>query len=1417
MADKRYKDYFDIDEHYYASVTADLIAKGLVDWKGFYPHETFVKLIQKTYDVLSGKESKSLWVEGAYGTGKSHAALTLKCLLDASTEAVRAYFDDYGLSSDLCDKLISVKNEEQNGKLITIHRISSSSIRSEQDLIWAIQDSIAQVLDERGIENKAEGTMKEAFLQWLDEKESNRTYLNSLIHEEQYAWNFAGMDVQGVIDRLHSSDEMQIAALMRNLITVADDNGIMALRMDAQKLASWIRNLILVNNLNAIVFVWDEFTEFFTNNSNSLTGFQTIAEVSESNPFYFVIICHQSRDLFTDTTTAKKILDRFVTPIEIKLPENMAFKLMAQAMKLTSDTVSAKEWMNEYKPALNDQLILVRKSIEDSASKSRKLGEKTVISDDELKGIVPIHPYAALLLKHMSVIFNSNQRSMFDFIISNDITDAKGFKWYIQNHGPLDDAENLLTIDMLWDFFYGKGQNGLNQDVRNILDNYSQLQSSKLIVDQQRVLKTVLLLQAICMRATDADLLRPNIENIDLAFAGTDWVKGKAANIAKGLCSQGLLFEKPVGGGKKEFTVAMNTGDSNAIEKAKLDVRNNLRTADLVEKANLMNALTLRENLAERYHMEVVQAVSNTFMTNVIKLNGWAEEHPFNFTIVVCFALSDEEQADAKRYIEQAIACGKSPSVMFLDATLVPMGKDLTNQYVENMAYSTYYAKKNNDQAKHFNNEAVRNLSQWQQNITTGAFRLYSKKYPNGLRLANYEAVQNEFANINYQKFPYGLEQYNVVGNMFKKGPLAQGAECGLKEIEEKTFSSSNIKTKLSTALNGVWKVEKYWEVPANQSLVIVKIKKEVDSLIQSAFKEKGQIGMADIFARLQNEPYGFTACNIVAFVMGFVLKEYATNDFFWSNLSNSYPMTLNRMKEMIANTINQTVTFQKNYKQEFIVVMSWEMRTFLNHTAEIFDIPSEQCGSIAQARDQIRNQMKKLIFPIWCVKSILPKEILVSTPKAVIDVIDKYCGIANIGNVNNSSESDLANEIGQMMMTDPAIVEDLKTLLISEKCKAGMMAYIGTFQNGILLKLASSIGDNGAYLDEVKNKFNADAANWVWRSATADSKINEVIMEYQIVEESNRSLPKSTSLSDTILEWNQKTNNIRISYEAVNKSVGDLGKFLGMLYSMKQSRTWIDQHRQAFYTLLLEQRESFESFYRNQTSYFKQVAGVFLEGLNDEDINKLYTELPSGQFTKSKTEYFQFVEKSVKSYVQNQSKQKLKSLWKMKTETKDPKYWSNLYETPILCMFDDNERAVARDMFSILFENSPSEVNIGKATKYLESADFYMRLSDSNERDRCFKEHVIGKYEVMLSDVKEVRDYLISHTTGDTYYWIDNSSIQNQLEMLADKKYKVGGCDRALKVIDEMKPADLRKYLRELISGSLTVGMEIIKNKKVV
>ena len=1405
--EKLYRDYFNIDPKYYASVTEDLIKKRAVRWDGFYPHDTFVKLLKAVHTMLSGKDSRSLWIEGAYGTGKSHAALAVKSMLEASDDEVRNYFTEFGLANDLCEQILTDKNA---GKLITVHRIGSASIRSDQDLILAIQDSITEALRKHDIENKGETSLRDAALLWLESKEANREYFGKLIQESEYAFDFGGASVDSVINTLKNGEPQVIAKLMRNILKVAESNGITALRLDVQAMCKWIESIINENNLSGILFVWDEFTEYFLNNPNSLTGFQTLTEISQSTPFYFLIVTHESEALIQDKDMRRKILNRFVgdKALRIEMPENMAFRLMAQAMKETDDAVLRPEW-ESYKDDLNTELANVRNIITTSAKKNATMGQKTVISDAELRGIVPIHPYAALLLKHMSVAFNSNARSMFDFIISNDMTEAKGFKWFINTYGPLDKI-NLLTIDMLWDFFVGKDQNGLNDDVRAILDSYHLLKQGSLNADQERVFKTIILLEAISQRVHDVELLRPNEQNIDLAFNGTGWTKGKAKNIAVGLFEQGLLFEKPVGNGMKEYTVANSGSDREKIAKLKTDIRAKTSTHDLILSGNLVAAVQIPKSVHQRY---ITEGTDHTHFTQTVsKMSG--QTRPNRFKALIVFSMNDTEAANNRSQILKVIT--QPSNTLFFIECLTPMGEDLLTQYVDNMAHSQSNAQSNKGQAAGFENEAKKALQRWQQNIISGAFMLYTPDNKSGIRFANLTALQEELIRINHTTYHYGIEQFSVNDTLFDKGPVGQGAECGITEDLKGQFKSANANTSLSTALKDVWKIPQYWEDPTKKSLPIVKIKQKVEEIILDGFnKPAGRISVLSIFEALEDAPFGFMPSNLSAFIMGFVLKEYANSDYFWSNGSSSEAMTPIRMKEMIAGAINQKFSPSPKFREEFIVAMSPEQRSFLKCTSEAFHIPITQCGSVESARDQIRIKMKGLVFPIWCLKYILGSENLSTSNDVIISVIDDYCGIANTANSTQGSESDLAAGIGKAALEFTTLTSDLSILLTNDNCRKGMLAYIDQYQGGKLSQLAIQIGDGGAYLDQVKQKFNSDAANWVWSSATADERISDVILEYQIIVESNKSLPKCTSLKDVVVEWNKKSNNIKTPYDVLKKHVGDLVTFLEQLYFMKQSGEISEQKKQAFYNALLTLREGFDRFYKDQLLYFKQSMSIFIEELDEDDLPDFFATIPSGQFTKGAQEYYQYIESQVIEFNKNIRKTQLRNMWAEKTGTKDPADWSARYETPILCMFDDTSRDEASEVFAVILSKNASDSDISKAISYLQNADFFDRLRDAAERDRCFKERIIAEYSVLLNDVNSVRKSLLDTVPVEVYKWMENiTTIRNRLKTMADKQYKLNGCERALAVIEKMDTPDLRRYLSDMITDNLAFGMEILRNE---
>ena len=168
-----YRHYFDIDPDFFPAVDATVIKKNPDLWKKFYPHDSFVKLLKDTINVLTRKQNLNIWVQGAYGTGKSYAVHTLKCLLDANEDETRGYFETFNLDSDLCNKFISAKSQ---GKVVTVHRYGSSSINGDADLFLAIQESIEAELVRCGIDNQATVSMREAVIKYLSDDENKQSF-----------------------------------------------------------------------------------------------------------------------------------------------------------------------------------------------------------------------------------------------------------------------------------------------------------------------------------------------------------------------------------------------------------------------------------------------------------------------------------------------------------------------------------------------------------------------------------------------------------------------------------------------------------------------------------------------------------------------------------------------------------------------------------------------------------------------------------------------------------------------------------------------------------------------------------------------------------------------------------------------------------------------------------------------------------------------------------------------------------------------------------------------------------------------------------------------------------------------------------------------------------------------------------------
>lgn len=1384
----KYCEYFDIDEKYFPCIDESAINDG-ARWDTTYPHNTFIDLINMTEKMLGGGTNRSLWIHGDYGTGKSQCAYTLKKLLEVSEEEVRAYWnssESLKANQPLLEKLLGHKKQG----IVTAYRYASGSISTPQQLFLAVQESIKKALIENDIEYKGENTLKEGVIAWLEDP-THKQFMDALLQKPKWQAAFTQSTADEIINALTKWSD--VSSLMTNIFALAAEEGITALNLTSNSLRDWIADIIDKNNIK-IVLIWDEFSDYFRQNSTTLTEFQNIVSACQEMPFYFVIVTHPLSSLAknydsSDKNSSWSVVRQRFDEVKIDLPDNIAFDLIGHAFKPKQAAEEHwKEMTDDLHAAVNNASMAVRDAV--------KINDEKTTRD-----IMPLHPMAALVLKNIASSFQSNQRSMFDFIKTPKDMEVKAFQWFIQNNSPVSERP-FLTVDMLWNFFYEKGREYLTPDIKLILDVFPQ--QTQLNENEKIVLKTILIMQAIDQKLSHTlPILMPTDQNLKYAFQGDNGeLEDSCTSIAKSLVSKGVLIETPIGNNKKAYSAAVLAGDNEKIESYKKDIREKYGTTDKLvsEGAAISTALNLPPALKLRYALEIdsgklpVVTISDFKRTMDALKNKDAGWH---FKSVLAVAKTEQEAQSFRTLIKKTISEPDYKDITVIDALSTPLGLEAFEQYVDYAAMSKYYSGNNNQQSSSNARKAKEVLErEWKDKIHDGQFIVFTHANQDGVKAMGANQVHNALQTIVLNRFKYVRDFTKGLSESQLK--LTQSKQVAKHGIEESKEIKGLIAGCEKSVLGKFWNKPNYWQDSELRDEPIVIIKKSVDNLIEKAFKDSGKISIGEIYNHLESE-FGFSASNLSAFITGFLLKEYSSEPYrYFDSHGHRDAMDPEKLSEMIGNYIG------KSPQPTYIVSLTDEEKAFYDFTEEAFNIEPNSCSSPKHASDLVHSKFRDLSYPVWCLEDV--------DTTGVFDLVKLYIKLVQS---EGDKAHDIANEIGKIAIQRPTAAQNLKELMTQDNAKEGMKLFLERFEDGDLLKLAQEIGAQDSLYKDVRKLFGVEYSA-LWNESTAHDELKKLINEYEVIKYTNSLLNTATNNIDSALsKWREKLKFIGFSYESIKDKRPNLDKFFNGLLRIAN----FDEMRPDNFASLLGEMKSkygdIKEVLDNPLTVFIEVYAPYLEGFSDVECEEIKNSITTPMFSETSTAANATVKKTADDYRKKQIKSQLYKLWSDKTDgSKNPRSWSEKNRTPILCCIKPEQYANAKKAFATLNGGAQSEADIKFALEFIQKADFFDDIASEAYRNEQFVKHIIGDYKSMLTDINKVRDDLENTRVG-AYDWNDSPVVEDKIKQLATMDYKAGGSDKVVNIIEGMDGAELKKWLTDIVKKDMDLGVKILINKE--
>lgn len=1062
-------------------------------WESFIPNEQFNTVLRTVLRSVRGNDidaHKSFWINGTYGTGKSHAVAVITHLLCDPVDKIQNWVN-YEYKEEkfrvIREAIFSLR---QNKRLLPVKIEGLCDMSHVSDLPLVLQSAVVKALNEQGLEF----AVATDFDELISHIRNNGVIWDNLIDR-----NLTLKSVASTRDKLIAkllSKDMGTYQKAKDAQRAAN----LAIVFNTDNVGQWlieVQEMLRANtDYKGLLILWDEFTDVMEDSIGVpvLKALQTIAQkfANKENDSFFFLISHPSAFNKLGNEETKQTDGRYHR-MKYNMEPVSAFKIMSRKLEIVDGP--RHQSMCDYFYGTNGQLLDLYTATSNDPAETRK----------DLQNLFPIHPATANLATHYATVVGSSSRSVFEFIGQNDAMEE-----FFASEEAFANRETV-TADYLWDFVLKVFQ----EDVQNygaVTERFNNYRAHLEAAGPAAlaVFKGILLLNAFNNISGDNnnDLVTPSEDNIINLFLGTQY-EPEVEDVLKMFNDEGIIQRAPGG----LYSVQFSALPSHEIEELKQSLKNDSSKFLYISKvlqfgdtaANFFKTKCVQKtNRAYTFNF-YSEASNDSLLKDSIK-RAKREANPSDLFLALMYSKNNAEVAHLRQVADETSKTVLNGEKDFADIVFIvfdsPFGDKEYERFIEYMAnYSAAQSHGFLDQLNVHREYAIEMIKEWMLATQRGNAIIYLNGEQIPISVKHLSSQLNNI--IAPLIFPKGTDAIEMLR---AKAPSTFWKQQVSKEII-RTFVFATSKAE-ALSVNGPMKPVQYliqdavddnleWrqDIPAGHPFKVVfdfvqnKIKYADKSLL---------FNFAEKFDDLRRPPYGLAANYASAAMVAFALRPWVNKIF--DTLGK--PLDQMRIVDAVSELFNvwdkgkssNKLSFKFQTPEEGKLCKALVNTLKLNRLSGYSDISSLKDARFAITSGLLEGKG----FPLWSLKymddtfcSAHPAIIINDDIRRLFDNIVAIC-----------AEKDIRN---------PALVKDTLDLIDGYRADIpDILSKPGNFENGFFnfLRSQESIklqdSELGSAYDFIKKHLESTVGYWSENEVAVTLK-DWRIAENEAIEEERR------------------------------------------------------------------------------------------------------------------------------------------------------------------------------------------------------------------------------------------------------------------------------------------------------------------------